>query len=215
MELDKLQRQWDSFPEVSMEERPVLSTDLEKMVVRNPLSDVFYLRRKLVSRIIAFTLLWLADGWLLRDQWRGERNNIYLYAAFFLLLSYTLFFHLRLLLFADYPTLLGLPLVPFLGKLEIVFDKYIFSFKLLSAVIAFSLLIFFEQWMLHANPSLFRTFIQQNWSKWLLLLFLSISIDILLMHTVIPRYRKLAETVRKYRHGIIAAKARNEIWTIK
>src|SRR5579872_3457781 len=104
MELDKLQRQWDSFPEVSMEERPVLSTDLEKMVVRNPLSDVFYLRRKLICRIIAFTVLWLADGWLLRDQWRGERNNIYLYAAFFLLLTFSIFFHLRLLLFADYPT---------------------------------------------------------------------------------------------------------------
>lgn len=215
MELDKLQRQWDSFPEVSMEERPVLSTDLEKMVVRNPLSDVFYLRRRLVFRLIAFALLWLADGWLLRDQWRGERNNIYLYAAFFLLLSYAIFFHLRLLLFADYPTLLGLPLVPFLGKLEIVFDKYIFSFKLVSAITAFCLLILFEQWMFRANPSLFRAFLQRDGSKWLLLIFLIMSVDILLMNTVIPRYRKLTEIVRKYRHGIIAAKARNEIWTIK
>ena len=215
MELDKMQRLWNSFPEVSMEERPVLSTDLEKMVVRNPLSDVFYLRRKLVVRIIAFTLLWLADGWLLRDHWRGERNNIYLYAAFFLLLTYTIFFHLRLLLFADYPTLLGLPLVPFLGKLEIVFDKYIFSFKMVSAIAAFCLLICFEQWMSRADPTLFRAFLQQDWSKWLLLVFLMMSVDILLMNTVIPRYRKLTETVRKYRHGIIAAKARKEIWTIK
>ena len=215
MELDKLQRQWDSFPEVSLEERPVLSTDLEKMVVRNPLSDVFYLRRKLVGRIVAFVLLWLVDGWLLRDHWRGERNNIYLYAAFFLVLSYAIYFHVRLVLFADYPTLLGLPLVPFLGKLEIVFDKFIFSFKLLSAIVAFCLLIFFEQWMSHSNPSLFRAFLQQDWSKWLLLIFLGMSVDILLMNTIIPRYRKLMETVRKYRHGIIAEKARNEIWTIK
>ncbi|HEV3413309.1 MAG TPA: hypothetical protein VG101_12565 [Puia sp.] len=215
MELDKLQRQWDGFPEVSMEERPVLSSDLEKMVVRNPLSDAFYIRRKLVSRLIAFALLWLADGWLLREQWLGGRNDIYLYAAFFLLLTYALFFHFRLLLFADYATLLGLPLVPFLGKLEIILDKYIVSFKLVSAIIAFTLLALFEQWMARANPALFMILLQRDWSKWLLVAFLIISFDILLMHTVIPRYRKLVETVRKYRQGIVTAKARNEIWTIK
>jgi hypothetical protein len=215
MELDKLQRQWDGFPEVSMEERPVLSSDLEKMVVRNPLSDAFYIRRKLAYRLIAFAILWLADGWLLREQWQGVRNDIYLYAAFFLLLTYTLFFHLRLLLFADYPTLLGLPLVPFLGKLEIILDKYIVSFKMVSAIIAFTLLVGFEQWMARANPTLYLIFLQRDWSKWLLVAFLIISFDILLMNTVIPRYRKLVETVRKYRQGIIAAKARNEIWTIK
>jgi hypothetical protein len=215
MELDKLQQPWNGFPEVSMEERPVLSSDLEEMMVRNPLSDAFYLQRKLVSRIAAFALLWLAGAWLLRAQWLGDRKDIYFYAAFFLLLSYALFFHIRLILFADYPTLLGLPLVPFLGKLEIILDKYIASFKLLSAIIAFTLLVFFEQWMTRAKPALFDTFLQRDWSKWLLLAFLIISFDILLMHTFIPRYRKLVETVRKYRHGIVAHKARNEIWTIK
>lgn len=215
MELDKLHQQWNSFPEVSMEERPVLSSDLEQMVVRNPLSDAFYLQRKLLARIIAFALLWLADGYLLRAQWLGERKDLYLFAAFFLLLSYSIFFHLRLLLFADYPTLLGLPLVPFLGKLEIILDKYIVSFKLISAIVAFTLLVVFEQWMARANPALFDTFLQRDWSKWLLLAFLILSFDILLMHTVIPRYRRLVGTVRKYRQGISAAKARNEIWTIK
>jgi hypothetical protein len=215
MELDKLRQQWSSFPEMSLEERPVLSSDLEKMVVRNPLQDAFYLQKKLVARLIVFGLLWLADAWLLRTQWLGDRKDIYLYAAFFLLLTYAIFFHLRLLLFADYPTLLGLPLVPFLGKLEIVLDKYIFSFKLVSGIVAFSLLVLFEQWMARANPVLYDTFLHRDWSKWLLLVFLVISFDILLIHTVIPRYRKLVETVRKYRHGITAAKARNEIWTIK
>lgn len=215
MELDKLQRQWDGFPEVSLEERPVLSSDLEKMVVKNPLSDAFYLRGKLLSRIIAFSLLWLTVGWLLRAQWRGQRNDIYLYTAFFLLLAWSVYFHVRLLLFADYPTLLGLPLIPFLGKLEIVLDKYIASFKLICAIIAFSVLVLFEQWLARANPALFETFLQRDWSKWLLLGFLSISIDILLMNTIIPRYRKLLETVRKYRHGIMSAKARDEVWTIK
>jgi hypothetical protein len=214
MELDKLQRHWDGFPEVSLEERPVLSSDLEKMVVKNPLSDAFYLRQKLLSRIIAFSLLWLADGWLLRAQWLGQRNDIYLYAAFFLLLTWSVYFHVRLLLFADYPTLLGLPLIPFLGKLEIILDKYIASFKLICAITAFSVLVLFEQWLARANPALFETFLQRDWSKWLLLVFLSISIDILLMNTIIPRYRKLLETVRKYRHGIMSAKTRNEVWTI-
>jgi hypothetical protein len=214
MELDKLQQQWKGFPEVSMEERPVLSSDLEKMVVRNPLSDAFYLRRKLLLKIIGCSLLFLADTWILRSQWLGGRNDIYLYSAFFLLLVYAIYFHIRLLLFADYPTLLGLPLIPFLGKLEIILDKYIASFKLVSAITAFTLLIGFEQWMARTSPAVFDSFLHRDWSKWLLLVFLTISVDILFMHAVTPRYRKLLETVRKYRHSIMA-KARNVVWTIK
>lgn len=214
MELDKLQQQWKGFPEVSMEERPVLSSDLEKMVVKNPLSDAFYLRRKLLARIIGFTVLWMADAWILRTQWMGARNDIYLYAAFFLLLLYSLYFHIRLLLYADYPTLLSLPLIPFLGKLEIVLDKYVYSFKLMSAITAFSLLILFEQWMARSNPPVFDAFLARDWSKWLLLAFLTISFDILFMHSIIPRYRRLLETVRRYRRSIMA-KARSEVWTIK
>ncbi|HLI93249.1 MAG TPA: hypothetical protein VKU83_06555 [Puia sp.] len=214
MELDKLQQQWKGFPEVSMEERPVLSSDLEKMVVKNPLSDAFYLRRKLLARIIGFIVLSMGDAWILRSQWMGERNDIYLYAAFFLLLLYSLYFHIRLLIFADYPTLLGLPLIPFLAKLEIILDKYVYSFKLMSAITAFSLLILFEQWMARANPAVFEAFLARDWSKWLLLAFLTISFDILLMHMVIPGYRRLLETVRRYRQSIMA-KARKEVWTIK
>ena len=214
MELDNLQQQWNDFPEVSMEERPVLSSDLEKMVLRNPLSDALYLRRKLLSKIIGFSLLFLADTWILRLQWLGGRNDIYLYAAFFLLLLYSIYFHIRLLLFADYPTLLGLPLIPFLGKLEIILDKYIASFKLISAIGAFSLLIGFEQWMARSSPAVFESFLARDWSKWLLLAFLTISFDILVMHVFTPRYRRLLETVRKYRHSIMA-KIRNEVWIIK
>jgi hypothetical protein len=215
MELDKLQRQWNAFPEVSMEERPVLSSDLEKMVVKNPLSDAFYLRRKLLLRIIGFSLLWIADGWLLRSQWLGDRSDVYLYAAFFLVLTYSIFFHVRLLLFADYPTLLGLPLIPFLEKLETILDKYIASFKLVCAIASFGIIVLFEQGMARTNPVIYEAFLQRDWSRWLLLVFLTISFDILLLHTIIPHYRRLLETVRKYRHGIMTAKAKNEIWTIK
>jgi hypothetical protein len=204
MELKKVQQQWDGFPEVSMEERPVLSSDLEKLVVKNPLSNAFYLRKKLLARIIVFSVLWLLNAWLLRTQWKGNGNDLYLHTAFFLLLSWSIFFHLRLLLFADYPTLLSLPLIPFLDKLEIVLDKYIASFKLISAVCAFSLVVLFEQWVARANPSIYESFSQRDWSKWLLLIFLTVTFDILLLHLIIPQYRKLLATVQKYRVGILS-----------
>jgi hypothetical protein len=209
MELNKVQQQWDGFPEVAMEERPVLSSDLEKLVVKNPLSDAFYLRKKLLARIILFSVLWLLNVWLLRAQWKGNGNDFYLHTAFFLLLTWSIYFHLRLLLFADYPTLLSLPLIPFLDKLEIVLDKYITSFKLICAISAFSLVVLFEQWVARTNPSIYESFSQRDWFKWLLLIFLTVSFDILLLHTVIPRYRKLLATVQKYRVGILS-KAQNK-----
>jgi len=192
-----------------MEERPVLSSDLEKLVVKNPLSDAFYLRKKLLARIILFSVLWLLNVWLLRAQWKGNGNDFYLHTAFFLLLTWSIYFHLRLLLFADYPTLLSLPLIPFLDKLEIVLDKYITSFKLICAISAFSLVVLFEQWVARTNPSIYESFSQRDWFKWLLLIFLTVSFDILLLHTVIPRYRKLLATVQKYRVGILS-KAQNK-----
>ena len=187
-----------------MEERPVLSSDLEKIVVKNPLSNAFYLRKKLLTRIAVFSALWLVNTWLLRIQWLGEGNDLYLQSAFFLLLTYAVYFHLRLLLFADYPTLLALPLIPFLSKLEIILDKYIISYKLLSAVTAFGLLVFFEQLLARWSPSAYDSFSRNSWYKWLLIIFLAVSLDILLLNMAIPRYRKLLGTVRKYKEGIIA-----------
>jgi hypothetical protein len=209
MELKKVQQQWDGFPEVSMEERPVLSSDLEKLVVKNPLSNAFYLRKKLLARIIVFSVLWLLNTWLLRAQWKGNGNDLYLHTGFFLLLTWSIYFHLRLLLFADYPTLLSLPLIPFLDKLEIVLDKYIASFKLICATCAFSLVVLFEQWVARTNPSVYESFSQRDWSKWLLLIFLTVTFDILLLHLIIPRYRQLLATVQKYRVGILS-KAQNK-----
>jgi hypothetical protein len=204
MELKKLQQHWNSFPETSMEERPILSSDLEKIVVKNPLSNAFYLRKKLLTRIAVFSVLWLVNTGLLRLQWIGEGNDLYLQTAFFLLLSYAIYFHLRLLLFADYPTLLALPLIPFLSKLEIMLDKYIISYKLVSSITAFGLLVFFEQLMARWNPSAYDSFSRNIWYKWLLIIFLAVSLDILLLNMVIPRYRKLLGTVRKYKEGILA-----------
>jgi hypothetical protein len=209
MELTKLQALWNSFPEMSMEERPVLSSDLEKIVVKNPLTDAFYLRKKLMARIVVFSVLWIINAWLIRIQWLREGNDVYLHSAFILLLTFSIYFHIRLLLFADYPSLLSLPLVPFLGKLEIILDKYIVSFKLLSAVIAFSILMAFEQGMAWYSPSSYESFSRMDWTKWLLFIFLAVSFDILLLHTLIPQYRKLLETIRKYKYGIMS-KAQNK-----
>src|SRR5215472_253705 len=125
MELKKLLQQWSSFPEVSMEERPVLSSDLEKIVVKNPLSDAFYLKKKLTLRIGVLAVLWLVNIGQFRHEWKAGGEELYTQGALFVLLAYTLYFHIRLLLFADYPTLLALPLINFLNKLENILDKYI------------------------------------------------------------------------------------------
>src|SRR5579863_8822021 len=110
MELKRLLEQWNGFPELSMEERPVLSSDLEKIVVKNPLSDAFYLKKKLTLRIAIIALIWMVNGWQLRHQWITDGPERYVQGALFILLAGSLYFHLRLLLFADYPTLLSLPL---------------------------------------------------------------------------------------------------------
>src|SRR5579872_1492865 len=104
MELKKLLQYWNSFPEMSMEERPVLSSDLEKIVVKNPLSDAFYLRRKLLIRIAIFGGLLLFNSWQLHVQWTTGGPELRIQAALFFLLLFSLYFHIRLVLFADYPT---------------------------------------------------------------------------------------------------------------
>jgi hypothetical protein len=203
MELKKLLQHWNSFPEVSMEERPVLSSDLEKIVVKNPLSDAFYLKRSLTTRIAIIAVLWLINIWQFRHEWRTEGNELYPQGVLFVLLTASLYFHIRLLLFADYPTLLALPLVNFLNKLETILDKYILSFKLVSALAGFYLLFVVEWILSRISTGAYQGLSRNDWYKWLILIFLSVSVDILLLHTIIPRYRKLLGTVKKYRDGII------------
>jgi len=209
MELKKLLQQWNSFPEISMEERPVLSSDLEKIVVKNPLSDAFYLKKKLVLRIAVMAALWLINSWRFRHEWITQGNELYTQGTLFLLLVYSLYFHIRLLLFADYPTLLALPLLNFLNKLETILDKFILSFKFVSALAGFYLLFGVEWLLSRISTGAYESLSRNDWCKWLILIFLSVSVDILVLHTFIPRYRKLMETVKKYRDGIIS-KAQNK-----
>jgi len=204
MELKRLLQFWETFPEVSMEERPVLSSDLEKIVVKNPLSDAFYVRKKLLLRIAVIALLWLVNSWQLRGQWKTNGSDLYVTAALFLLLSFSLYFHTRLVFFADYPTLLALPLVDFLTKLEAILDKYIISFKLISAMAGFYLLKGIEALLYAFSRNAYDSVSSNDWYKWLILIFLSVSSDILLLHTLVPRYRRLQASVTKYRDGILA-----------
>ena len=204
MELKRLLEHWNSFPELSMEERPILSSDLEKIVVRNPLTNAFYIRRKLLIRIVVMALLWLVNSWQLRKQWITGGDDLYPQGALFILLVYSLYYHLRLLFFADYPTLLALPLVNFLGKLETILEKYILSFKLVSVLSGFYLLYLIEALLSRLSPGAYATIRHNDWYKWLIMVFLSISFDILLLHTVIPGYRRLLSTVMRYRDGIHA-----------
>jgi len=204
MELKKLLQYWNSFPEMSMEERPVLSSDLEKIVVKNPLSDAFYLRKKLLIRIALMSCLWLLNAWQLRRQWVTDGNDLHLQFALFILLGVSLYYHARLLLFANYPTLLALPLVNFLAKLESILDKYIVSFKFVSAISGFYVLGLIRWVLSSLSPGAYASISGSDWYKGLILIFLAVSIDILLLRTIIPKQKKLMETVKKYREGILA-----------
>ncbi len=209
MELKKLLQYWNSFPEMSMEERPVLSSDLEKIVVKNPLSDAFYLRKKLLIRIAVMSCLWVLNAFQLHRQWVTDGNDLHLQFALFLALGASLYYHGRLLFYADYPTLLALPLVNFLAKLATILDKYILSFKFVSAITGFYMLSLVEWILSRVSPGAYATLSGSDWYKVLILIFLAISVDFLIFQTIIPKQKKLMETVKRYREGILA-KAENK-----
>jgi hypothetical protein len=209
MELNKLLQYWNSFPEMSMEERPVLSSDLEKIVVKNPLSDAFYLRKKLLIRIAVMSCLWLLNGSQLHHQWVTDGSDLHLQFALFILLGASLYYHVRLLFFANYPTLLALPLVNFLAKLETILAKYIVSFKFVSAISGFYILGLMEWALSRVSPGAYAIISDSDWYKGLILIFLAVSIDILLFQTIVPKQKKLMEAVKQYREGILA-KAENK-----
>lgn len=202
MELKKYEQNWNSFPEVSMEERPVLSSDLEKMVVNNPLTGAFYLKPKIEGRILVAGILWFINIFQWRVQWRTNGSDLYQQTVLFFLLSYVIYFHIRLLLFADYPSLLSLKLIPFLHKIETILDKYILSFGVISVLGGFYLLAIFEKVLSRLNGSAYASISENGFYKWLIIIFLSISFYILFLHTVIPRYKKLLVAIRSYKEEI-------------
>ena len=202
MELKNLKDSWDSFPEVSMEERPVLSSDREKIVVRNPLSDAFYLKNRILLRIAAGALLLVCNIYQLRTQYLTEGNELDRQVVIFLALSYFIYFHTRLLLYADYPTLLGLRLMPFLQKIETILDKYILSFGVVSILSGIYTLTILEKAFSRGKAGSLFSAHDSKVYKWLIIIFLSTSFYILFLHTIIPKYKKMLTAVRKYKEGI-------------
>ena len=204
MELKKLQQQWDNFPDVSMEERPVLSSDLEKFTVKNPFSDAFYLKNKILARIIGGSGLLLLNIYQLRVQFREDGNDLYEQVFLFFLLAYFIYFHIRLLLFADYKSLLALRLIPFLNKIETVLDKFILSFGVLSMLGGFYLLAILEKALSYIHSGAYASISGSGFYKWLIIIFLSVSFYILFLNLTIPKYKKLLTAVRTYKEGLIS-----------
>lgn len=202
MELKQLKDSWNNFPEVSMEERPVLSSDLEKIVVRNPLSDAFYLKNKILLRIVAGALLLLYNIYQLRIQLITDGGELDRQVVILLALSWFIYFHTRLLLYADYPTLLGLRLMPFLQKVETILDKYILSFGVVSILSGFYTLAILEKVLSWRKAGSLLSAHDNSVYKWLIIIFLSVSFYILFLHTIIPKYKKMLTAVRKYKEGI-------------
>ena len=202
MELKHLKNSWDNFPEVSMEERPMLSSDLEKIVVRNPLSDAFYLKNKILLRIVAGSLLLLYNLYQLRVQYTTDGGEMDQQIVLFIALSYFTYFHVRLLLYADYSSLLALRLMPFLQKVETILDKYILSFGVVSILSGFYTLAILEKVLDWCKAGSVLSAHDSGVYKWLIIIFLSVSFYILFLHTIIPKYRKLHSAVRKYKDGM-------------
>ena len=202
MELKQIQQSWNNFPEMSMEERPILSSDLEKIVVANPFPAAFYLKNKLMARILAGIILWLIAIVRLRAQWKNSGNDLYPDALLVLLLSYFIYSHIRLLLFANYASILSFPLVSFLNRIEAVMDKYIFAFMIASALAGFYLLAAFGKVLSLFNNGAYAAIDQNGFYKWLIIIFLSVSFYIFLLNTVILKYKRILAAVRVYKGGM-------------
>jgi hypothetical protein len=209
MELKKLEEQWNNFPEMSLEERPVLSTDLEKMSLNNPFTQDFYLRNRLLIRIYASIILWIFAANQLKGSWRQDEGDLYEQILGLSLLSYFIYFHIRLLLFSDYSSLGTLPLIPFLSKIEIILDKYMHAYRIISPLAGVYLLALLEKAISFFHGAAASSFGQNSIYKWLIILFLSVSFYILFLNTTILKTKKLLTAVRSYREGIILANAQN------
>ena len=111
-------------------------------------------------------------------------------------------FHVRLLLYADYGSLLALRLMPFLNKIDTILDKYIMSFGILSLLCGFYSLAVFEEVLSLLHKSAYTSISGSGLYKWLIIIFLSVSFYILFLNLAIPKYKKLLNAVKAYKDGI-------------
>jgi hypothetical protein len=206
MDLKQIQENWNDFPEMSMEERPMLSTDLEKMALANPFARYLNLKNKLLVRIIVGGVLWPLAIYQLRLSWKKDESDWYEQLLGFALLTYYIYFHIKLFLYCDFTSLPTLRLEPFLSKIETVLDKYIFSFRIVSTLGAIYLLIVFEKILSFGDPAGYSSFSQNTFSKWLIVTFLTLTLYIAFLHYAILKYKKLLIAVSSYKVKIVLAK---------
>jgi hypothetical protein len=207
MDLSKLQESWNGFPEMSMEERPLLSSDLDKMSMHNPFAGSWYLKNKLVARILFGAALWVIALCQSRLAWKTESPDLSLEVLSLLLMTYFIYFHASLLIYAGYPTLPSLPLIPFLARIETVMEKYMHSFRLISVLAAVYGVTIYERIFSLLNSGAASGLEGSNGVyKWFLISGLSAGIYTCCLHTVMLKYKKLMMGVRAYREGIILAK---------
>lgn len=206
MDLSKLQESWNSFPEMSMEERPLLSSDLEKMSMHNPFAGCWYLRNKLLARILIGTALWILAICQLRLAWKTESPDLSQQTLSFLLLTYFIYYHASLLIYAGYPALPSLQLIPFLTRIGTLMEKYMHSFRIISVLAAFYGVAVCEKILTLLNDGAATGLANNGIYKWLLISGLSAGIYACCLYTVVLKYKKLAIAVRAYREGIILAK---------
>jgi hypothetical protein len=202
MELKKLREHWASFPAMSMEERPVLTSEMEKMLVKNPFTKDFYLRNKILAGVITGMMLLLITLYQISSDARGTGKELYSLLFLACTLAGFIAFHLRLLFFADYPSLASLSLIPFLARIETIFHRYIQSFKIVSLLAGFYLQTLLEWMIRNCSANVHQLIWQNDVYRVLLIAFLSISTYIALLHFRINKYKKLRIAVRSYKEGI-------------
>jgi hypothetical protein len=209
MDLNKLQTSWDGFPELSMEERPLLSSDLGKMTTHNPFAGPFDVKSKLQGRIVTGAVLWGLAIYRLDVSWRVDGADLYLQGLILVLLTYFIYFHVRLLLYAGYPTLASLRLIPFLTRIEHVMESYMHSFRMISILASLYMLAVLEKIFALSNGGA-SGMLENGMNKWLILAGLSTGFYMFFLHTSIGKYKRLMMAVRSYREGIILAKPQKE-----
>jgi hypothetical protein len=206
MDLTKLQESWNSFPEMSMEERPLLSSDLDKMAMRNPFAGSWYLKNKLMARMLIGAALWILAVFQVRLAWKMESADLSLQMISFLLLTYFIYYHASLLVFAGYPTLPSLQLIPFLARIETLMERYMHSFRIISILAAIYGVTVCEKIFSVLNGEAISGIENNVFYNWLFISLFSAGIYTCLQHTVVQKYKKLMMAVREYREGIILAK---------
>lgn len=202
MELKKLREYLAGFPVISMEERPVMSSEMENMLVKNPFTKEFYLRNKILLRITTGVILLLVDLFQIRNESGANGHDFYTLLFLAGILAWFVIFHIQLLFFADYPALASLSLIPFLTRIELIFNRYIQSFRLFAILAGFYLQVLLEQIIRVCNANAYLLIRENNIYRFLLIAFFSVSAYILLLHFRVNKYKKWMMAVRSYKEGI-------------